>query len=90
MMQITAEITMYPLKEDYRPNIIEFIKKLASNDGITIVTNQMSTQLSGEFDAVTAAVQACMREAMTTSSRVVFVAKYLNTGLDIARVPDLS
>jgi len=88
-MKITVDISMYPLDADYKPVIKAFIRKLRSCDGLTLVTNQMSTQINGEYDAVTGALQQCIRESMEEQNKVVFVARYLNADLDIARLPDI-
>ena len=55
-MQIVADLSLYPLKDGPIPNIINFIGELRAQEGIEIVSNQLSTQLRGEFDAVTGAV----------------------------------
>lgn len=88
-MEITAELSMYPLNANYKPPIIDFILDLREQPGIEIVTNQLSTQLRGEFEAVTAAINHCMRKAMQAEHRVIVTVKYLNTGLDIALTPKL-
>lgn len=88
-MNITVDISMYPLDADYKPAIKAFIRKLRACDGLTLVTNQMSTQINGEFDAVTGALQSCIRESMEKHGKVVFVTRYLNADLDIARLPDI-
>ncbi len=88
-MIITVEISMYPLDADYKPAIRSFVHELRAYGGIETVTNQMSTQVCGAFDDVMAAVTACIRRAMTADDRVVFVTKFLNTGLEINRSPDL-
>lgn len=88
-MQITAELSMYPLNANYKPPIIDFIMDLREQPGIEIVTNQLSTQLRGEFEAVTTAINRCMRKTMQTEHRVIFTVKYLNTSLDIAQTPEL-
>ena len=74
-MKIVADLSLYPLKGGAVPEI---------------VSNQLSTQLRGEFDAVTGAVQQCMRRAMTASNTVVLVVKYLNVDLEIGRAPTLT
>ena len=48
----------------------------------------MSTQVRGDFDAVTAAVTACMKQAMQGDTRAVFVTKYINADLDIQNAPE--
>jgi len=89
-MKIVADMSLYPLKTGPIPDIIEFIEELQGQDGIQIVTNQLSTQLRGEFEAVTAAIANCMRKAMTASNTVVLVVKYLNIDAEIDRVPSLT
>lgn len=88
-MEITAELSMYPLDANYKPPIIDFIMDLRQQPGIEIVTNQLATQLRGEFAAVTGAISRCMEKTMLDKRRVVFTVKYLNTGLDIAETPRL-
>jgi uncharacterized protein YqgV (UPF0045/DUF77 family) len=88
-MKITVDISMYPLAEDYKPVIKTFIRKLREFDGLTLVTNQLSTQINGEFDAVTTALNACIRESMEAQNKVVFVTRYLNVDLDIATLPNI-
>ena len=89
-MNIVADMSLYPLKDGPVPTIIEFIEELQQQDGIEIVTNQLSTQLRGEFDAVTRAISNCMRKAMAAPNTVVLVVKYLNVDLEIARTPSLT
>jgi uncharacterized protein YqgV (UPF0045/DUF77 family) len=79
-MKIVADLSLYPLKNGPVPEIIRFIKDIREQDGIEIVTNQLSTQLRGEFEAVMAA----------SSNTVVLVVKYLNVDLEIARPPSLT
>ena len=88
-MIITVEISMYPLDSDYKPPIRAFVHELRAHGGLETVTNQMSTQVRGEFDDVMPAVTACIKKSMAANDRVVFVTKFLNAGLDIGRTPDL-
>jgi len=89
-MRITAEMSLYPLKDGPVPEIIDFIRELRSRDGIETVSNQLSTQLRGELDAVTSAINRCMRQAMEAPNTVVLVVKYLNVDLEIGRAPTLT
>ena len=88
-MKITADISMYPLNADHRPAIKDFIRRLRRYDELTLVTNQLSTQINGEFDAVTGALNHCIRESMAAQDKVVFVARYLSADLDITRLPEI-
>jgi len=90
-MRIVADLSLYPLKDGPVPEIIRFIRDIREQDGIEIVTNQLSTQLRGEFEAVTGAINHCMRTVMEASSNtVVLVVKYLNVDLEIGRPPSLT
>lgn len=89
-MKIVADMSLYPLKDEPIPNIIEFIKELQVQDGIEIVTNQLGTQLRGEFEAVTGAINHCMRKAMEAPNTVVLVVKYLNINVELQKKPSLT
>ena len=88
-MIITVDISMYPLESDYKPSIKNFIRKLQKFDGLELITNQLSTQVRGDFDSVSNAINQCMKESMQGETRVVFVVRYLNADLAINRLPDL-
>jgi len=89
-MNIVAEMSLYPLKDGAVPAIIDFIRELRRQDGIEIVSNQLSTQVRGEFEAVTGAVNRCLRKAMAAPNTVVLVVKYVNVDLEIGRAPTLT
>jgi uncharacterized protein YqgV (UPF0045/DUF77 family) len=88
-MNITVDISMYPLDADYKPAIKAFIRRLREFEELMLVTNQMSTQVNGAFETVTSAINTCIRESMEQQDKVVFVARYLNADLDITRVPNI-
>ena len=89
-MNIVADMSLYPLKDGPVPEIIDFIKEMREQAGIEVVTNQLSTQLRGTFEAVTGAVNHCMSLAMSAPNTVVLVVKYLNVDLEIGRTPSLT
>ena len=89
-MKIVADMSLYPLKDGPIPDIIEFIKEIQVQGGIEIVTNQLGTQLSGEFEAVTGAINHCMRKAMEAPNTMVLVVKYLNISVELGDAPSLT
>ena len=89
-MKIVADMSLYPLKDGPIPDIIEFIKEMQVQGGIEIVTNQLGTQLSGEFEAVTGAINHCMRKAMEAPNTMVLVVKYLNISVELKQAPSLT
>lgn len=86
-MRITAEISLYPLREGFVDEIRDFILRLRREPGLEIVTNQMSTQLRGEYAAVTGALARCMERTMAGGDPLVFVVKYLNADLPVGTTP---
>lgn len=88
-MRITAEISLYPLGADYLAEIESFIRDVQGADGLQIVVNQMSTQLSGELGDVLAAVGAALERSFADGRPEVLVAKFLNADLPIGQAPRL-
>ena len=86
-MRITAEISYYPLHESFVTDISAFVTDLRRQNGIEVVTNRMSTQLRGEFDAVTGAIARCMKSSLAGPGTRAVIVKYLNADLDIAADP---
>ena len=88
-MRITVELSLYPLKDQSIPMIEDFIDRLGVDECVEVVTNQMSTQLRGDFDAVMRVVEAALRRSFTSPNTQVLVAKYINADLPIADMPEL-
>ncbi len=80
-MEIGVEISLYPLREEYAPDIKDFIRRLQSQQALRIVTNSMSTQVFGPYDTVMDALRRELRatfENLSAGSRkAVFVMKIL-------------
>jgi uncharacterized protein YqgV (UPF0045/DUF77 family) len=76
-MRIAVEISLYPLDADYVPPIKDFIARLNAHAGLQVVTNAMSTQVSGEHGAVFGALSAETRTTFLEERRAVFVMKVL-------------
>jgi uncharacterized protein YqgV (UPF0045/DUF77 family) len=89
-MKIVADMSLYPLQDGPIPAIIEFIEDLREQAGIEIVSNQLSSQIRGEFEAVTSAINHCMRKVMKAENTVVLIVKYLNIDVEIDRAPSLT
>lgn len=79
-MHIAVDISLYPLSEGYLPPIKEFIARIAARPGLSVASNAMSTQVSGELAAVMPALQEEMAVTFGGSHRSVFVMKVLGGG----------
>ncbi len=76
-MQITAELSLYPLAGDVNANVLAFIDDLTATGEVSVVTTALSTQLSGGVEAVFSAVQAALCQSYERAGRQVLVAKFL-------------
>lgn len=86
-MEISVEISKYPLADDYIPAIKSFIDRLNTINGLTIVTNTMSTQVFGEHDLVMNTLRDEMKLSWETYGKAVFACKFIGVNLDPALKP---
>lgn len=76
-MQLSAELSLYPLEGNVDAVVLAFIEDLVQSGTVSAVTNTMSTQISGDWDAVMTAVSDALRLSSDRSGRQVLVAKFL-------------
>ena len=76
-MHVAVERSLYPLTGEFIPPILDFIGRLKAQPGLSVVTNSMSTQVSGDYDRVFDALKAEIRESLAGSHRAVLVMKVL-------------
>lgn len=81
-MECSVEISMYPLKEDFKPSIIAFIKNLRKYPFIKVETNGMSTQVFGDYKRVMNAINTEMENTFLNEKSVVFTLKVINSDLE--------
>ncbi|MFK8102105.1 MAG: YkoF family thiamine/hydroxymethylpyrimidine-binding protein [Saprospiraceae bacterium] len=80
-MQISVEISMYPLDAEYEKSILAFIQHLRTYPNIKVETNVLSTQIFGAYDEVFTILQKEIKRAFEDNERVVMVSKIVNLGL---------
>lgn len=88
-MRITAELSLFPLRDEYIPAVQSFIHVIRGMPGIEIRVNQMSTQLTGELGDVCRAVETALRRSFESGGSQALVAKFLNADLPLDEPPDL-
>ena len=80
-MDIGVEISLYPLQADFVPVIHEFLERVNRTGALRVVTNSMSTQIFGPFDAVMQVLREELRTTFETlavgNDKAVFVMKVL-------------
>lgn len=79
-MRISLEVSYYPLNEEYKKPILQFIDELEKNESLVVRTNTMATQVFGEFDEVMSIVTKCIKNAFELPHSV-FVMKVINSDL---------
>lgn len=77
-MKLVAEISMYPLNEQYIPPIQEFIDRLNSYDNIKVVTSATNTIVSGEYLSTMQLLAVEMQCSHEKVGQAIFVCKFLN------------
>jgi uncharacterized protein YqgV (UPF0045/DUF77 family) len=51
-MQVTVEVSLYPLTENFEQVVIEYIQTIKKNTSIKVEVNGLSTQVFGEYEMV--------------------------------------
>ena len=76
-MQLTAELSLYPLSENYEHIVLAFIEQLLRDHPVSAVTNSMSTQMTGDSEAVFTAIRAALEASYAAFGKQVLVAKFI-------------
>lgn len=76
-MQLSIELTLYPLQDNYLDTIIAVIAKLNSYENVEVNTFPTATILIGEYSIAMAALTDVIEWSYSTYGKCVFVAKFL-------------
>lgn len=87
-LQISVEVSMYPLTENYIPPIDNFLSQLHLVEGLKVQTNNMSTQIFGPSDLVFTTVHNLVYDAYKGGNQYSFVMKVLNGDVSSQSIPD--
>lgn len=77
-MKLVAELSMYPLKEQYIAPIQEFIDRLNTYKNIKVVTTATSTTVSGDYLPTMKLLAEEMQHSHQKVGQAIFVCKFLN------------
>ncbi len=80
-MKASIELSMYPLHADYGTPILKFIERLRQHQGLTVQTNNMSTQIFGEYDLLMTVLASEMKRSFAEEKTAVMVMKVVNLDL---------
>ncbi len=79
-MRVAVELSLYPLADDFIPPILDFIERLKTHPRLAVVTNSMSTQISGELDEVFEALRIELGRSLAGPARAALVMKIVGGG----------
>jgi uncharacterized protein YqgV (UPF0045/DUF77 family) len=77
-MEISVELTLTPIQDNYEPVIIEFIKAMR-NSGLTVLENPLSTQVYGDYDKVMQLLKDEVKIAFEAMDRVLMHVKIVKS-----------
>lgn len=77
-MDISVELTLTPIQDNYEPAIKNFIKKLRAS-GLTIKENPLSTQVYGDYDKVMKILNTEIKTAFEAIDRGLMYVKIVKT-----------
>jgi uncharacterized protein YqgV (UPF0045/DUF77 family) len=77
-MEISVELTLTPLQDDFELPIIDFIKALRAS-GCTLNETPLSTQVYGEFSTVMALVTDATKKAFENSEHIILNMKVVKS-----------
>ncbi|MCK7459728.1 YkoF family thiamine/hydroxymethylpyrimidine-binding protein [Idiomarina aminovorans] len=80
-MQISVEMSLYPLADNYLETIQDFIERLNQHSELTVITNTMSTQVFGEMQEVMRILGEEMERLYQNVPANVLVCKFINKDL---------
>jgi uncharacterized protein YqgV (UPF0045/DUF77 family) len=77
-MNVSIELSMYPLGREYIPEIKAFIARLKKDEQVECQVNGMSTQIFGEYRHVMQLLNDEMASTFEQDGKCVFVMKVIN------------
>jgi uncharacterized protein YqgV (UPF0045/DUF77 family) len=80
-MQVSVEISLYPLANEFIPPIQDFIHRLNQHPDLVVLTNTMSTQVFGPYERVMAVLAKEMQQTHQQTPKAAFAMKVLNGDL---------
>ena len=79
-MQVSVEVSVYPLTDNYKPSVKAFIKLLSENPHLEIKVNGISTHIFGKLSEIMLSLEKAIQACFETQKASVVV-KFLGTDL---------
>lgn len=76
-MEISVDISMYPLQKEYEAPITAFIERLKTESSVTVICNELSTQLHGDYRTIMRLLEEEIYSVFTDIPDSIFVLKFV-------------
>ncbi len=76
-MEISVDISMYPLQKEFEAPILAFIALLEKEKRVEVVRNELSTQVHGDYKIIMALLEREMFSVFTDIPDSIFVLKFV-------------
>ncbi len=76
-MEISVDISMYPLQKEFEVPILAFISQLEKETSVEVVRNELSTQVHGDYKTIMALLEKEMFSVFTEIPDSIFVLKFV-------------
>ncbi|WGD36048.1 hypothetical protein [Olleya sp. YS] len=77
-MNISVDLTLSPLQDDYEQHVIDFIKALRDSE-FKVLENPLSTQIFGDFDLLMPFLNQKIKESFQNQDICVLTMKVVKT-----------
>ncbi len=77
-MNISVELTLTPLQDDFETPIINFIKKLRASE-YTVFENPLSTQVYGDYDGIMKLLTTEVKTAFEKENNILLTMKIVKS-----------
>jgi len=81
-MNISVDVSYYPLHDEFIPPIKDFIERLNQHKMLVVKTNGMSTQVFGEYEEVMKTLTKEIKASFEVPHSV-FILKIVNADLNV-------
>jgi len=76
-MEISVDISMYPLQKEFEAPILAFIEMLEKEERVDVVRNELSTQVHGDYKIIMTLLEKEMFSVFTEIPHSIFVLKFV-------------
>ena len=76
-MEISVDISMYPLQKEYEAPISAFIEKMKQEPNIKVSCNELSTQLHGDYRTIMKLLEEEIYAVFNEIPDSIFVLKFV-------------